>query len=264
MRRAFGLTAALLLAPSIAHAGGFTPWGTITGDKTMAISPYFFVGSDGSVTNAPYLFFGASDYFDIMVGYGFTLTPSDPTNGGDPSVSSGAIEIMPRAAINDYAVFALHALYTPGDDSAVAGVEFHGVAAGEFVAFTYNAGWWPVVGGTAGFNAGSVFGIFVPEFIINERFSVFTEFNPAVDLSTGTPEFGANVVPGLTFYVDKDLNHSITAAATMAVAPNWGGATFGLLYWTAIDLGKSSGGTSKRDRALDRERSVSRAFAPRW
>jgi len=226
--------ATALSAATPAHAGGFTPWGTGTGANNVALSPYLFVGGDGTTTIAPYVFFGAHDHFDVMVGYGFSLTPRPGT--GNSAFSSGAIELMPRAVINDYAVIALHTLYTPGSDNAVLGLEFHGVAATDVFALTYNTGWWPTLGGTDGFSSGDWFAILAPEFIINDRFSLFAEFNPSVTLADGT--FGATVVPGVTVYVDKAGEHSITAAATLSVAPTWAGATFGLLYWSDFELSK--------------------------
>lgn len=237
----FATVAALVALPTTsAMAGGFTPWGGATGDKTVALSPYFFVAGDGTTTLAPYVFFGATDHFDIMVGYSFSVDPNPDEAGGE--FSSGAIEVMPRGIINDSAVFALHALYTPGDDSAVLGIEFHGVTGSDYFGFTYNAGWWPTIGGDTGFDTGDVFAVLVPEFFVNERFSLFAEFNPGVTIE-GT-EFFASVVPGVTFYVDKDMKHSLTAAAILSVAPEWGGATFGLLYFTDFDLGGTK--TSKR------------------
>lgn len=231
--------AALLLLGAMshtqdAHAGGFTPWGTGTGENTIALSPYFYVGPDGTATLAPYVFFGVHDYFDVMVGYGFGLDPQE----ANPAVP-GRIEIMPRATIAPEAVIALHALYQPGADNAVFGIEFHGVAAAKHFAFTYNTGWWPSIGGDAGFDAGQWFAILVPEFLVNERFSVFAEFNPNVTIDGAV--FGASVVPGLTFYTDDALKHSFTVSATIPVAPTSGGPTFGLLYWTAFDIGKKGG-----------------------
>lgn len=230
-----------------AHAGGFTPWGTGTGDKTIALSPYFYVGPDGTTTLAPYVFFGATDYFDVMVGYGFGLDPQE----ANPALP-GRIEIMPRAIINSQAIFALHALYQPGADNAVLGVEFHGVAAAKHFAFTYNTGWWPSIGGDDGFNAGQWFAILAPEFLVNERFSVFTEFNPNVTIDGAV--FGATVVPGLTFYTDDALKHSFTVSATIPVAPQSAGPTFGLLYWTSFD-------TAKKGAAAHRQVSQPDAFA---
>ncbi len=199
-----------LLHAEDAHAGGFTPWGTGTGDKKIALSPYFYVAPDGTATLAPYVFFGATDHFDVMVGYAVGLDPQEPN-----PVVPGRIEIMPRAIIRNEAIFALHALYAPGADVATMGVEFHGVAAAKHFAFTYNTGWWPTIGGDDGFNAGTWFAIMVPEFLVNQRFSVFAEFNPNVTIDGAV--FGAAVVPGLTFYVDDDLKHSLTVSATIAV-----------------------------------------------
>jgi hypothetical protein len=221
-----------LIGGAEARAGGFTPWGIATGDRTVALTPYLFVGPSGTTTLSPYVWFGASDHFDLMLGYSLSVTPRP--GSGVSAVSSGAVELMPRAIINDYAIFALHALYTPGAADAILGLEFHGVADGSLVAFTYNTGWWPKLGGEDGFASGDWFAILVPEFKLGERVSVFAEFNPSVATSDGT--FGAKVVPGLTFYVDEQKNHSLTAAVTLAVAPTWQGATFGLLYFTDFDL----------------------------
>lgn len=248
LTRWLGVALAGLVATSMAtdaNAGGFTPWGGGTGDQTVALSPYLFVGGDGTTTLAPYLFMGATDHFDVMVGYSFSVDPNPDTPGSE--FSTGAIEVMPRLIINNNAIFALHALYAPGADDAVLGLEFHGLAGSDFFGITYNAGWWPSIGGEAGFDSGDVYALLVPEFFVTDRFSIFAEFNPGVtvDNDVGDPEFYASVVPGVTVYVDKDLKHSVTAAATLSVAPEWGGATFGLLYWTDFDISKKTR-TSKR------------------
>lgn len=229
--RALSALFALSLVATEAHAGGFTPWGGPTGDMNLAVSPYFFVGPDGTMSAAPYLFIGATDHFDMLFGYTWNMDPT-PLDGA-ASVTSGAIEIMPRGFINPYIGFGLHALYVPGADVGTLGVELNGTAVGSIVGVTYNVGWWPTLGGEAGFDPGSAWAIIAPEVYV-DRLNIFVEFNPTIPLAE--PAFALNIVPGVGVAVDKDKRHFLTAAATIGVAPEYTGVKFGLLYNHTISL----------------------------
>ncbi len=252
LARALIAVSALMLAAPAAHAGGFTPWGGPTGDKNMALSPYLFVSPTGAVTTAPYVFFGATDHFDILLGYSFTLD-HDPAND---TFTSGAIEIMPRGFITPAIGFGIHALYVPGADTATLGVELNGMALGSIFGITYNTGWWPTIGGDAGFDPGVWFAILAPEVYV-DRANFFLEFNPTVTLAE--PAFGLNIVPGVGFAMDEERLHFLSAAATIRVAPEYGGVTFGLLYNHTISLAKKSKGESE---AAARLRQHSRSMQP--
>lgn len=248
MKQVFGWTALALatLVTTEAHAGGFTPWGTATGDKTIVFDPYFFVDPDGSFRFAPYAWFGATDHFDVLVG----ATVSFGSAVGPAGVSLGAIELLPRAIINDYAIFGAHLLWTPLDDSGAInenvglGLEYHGVASAEHFAFTYNAGWLFSVGND-GFDPGAVFMIFVPEYIINDRISAFVEVNPTITVNAGDLDgdgeddvgWGVGVNPGVTVYLDNDGMHSLTPTALFNIAGADTTVGFGLLYWGAWEVG---------------------------
>ncbi|MCB9665570.1 MAG: hypothetical protein H6732_15775 [Alphaproteobacteria bacterium] len=254
MKQVIGWTALALatLASPVAHAGGFTPWGTATGDKTVVFDPYFFVDPDGTFRVSPYVWVGATDHFDVLFG----ATAAFGSGVGPAGASLGALEVMPRGIINDYAIFGFHVFWTPLDDSGNLNesvdlaLEYHGVAAYEHFAFTYNAGWAFTVG-NAGFDAGGVFGVLVPEYIINDRISAFVEVNPSVTINAGDLDgdgeddvgWGVGVNPGVTVYLDNNGMHSLTPAALFSVAGTDTSVGFGLLYWGAFETG---GKTARR------------------
>lgn len=232
------------LAPE-AHAGAFTPWGGPTGDKKLALSPYFFVGPDGTMAAAPYFFVGATDHFDVLFGYTWNMDPT-PADGA-AAVTSGAIEIMPRGFIIPQVGFGLHALYTPGADTGVLGIELNGMTAGSIVGFTYNAGWWPTLGGEAGFDPGIAWAILAPEVYV-DRVNIFLEFNPTVTITD--PTFALNIVPGIGVAVDEAKAHFLSAAATIGVAPEYTGVRFGLLYNHTIDLAPKKSAAARTRQQL--------------
>lgn len=245
IRVLLALTALSVLVPEDAHAGGFTPWGGPTGDKKIALSPYFFVGSDGTMAAAPYFFIGATDHFDVLFGYTWNMDPTPDV--GASAFTSGAIEIMPRGFIVPQLGFGLHALYTPGADNAILGVELNGMALGSIFGITYNTGWWPVIGGDAGFDTGSWFAIIAPEVYV-DRVNIFFEFNPSVP-TLADPEFALSLVPGIGVAMDEAKVHFLSLAATIGVAPEYTGVRFGLLYNHTIDFSKKKSEAAARHRA---------------
>lgn len=239
------LLAGLLLPTATPAHAGFTSWGTVVDEGTLALSPYFYVESDGSFTLQPTFFYGVGKGFDLFAQGNVTFA-NDSNLGGKGVVKDGPLWLMARYGINDFAIFGVSGgLTNPTDPTqGFIGFELDGVADpnAPFM-FTYNVGWRGNVS-QAGLGDHSLFVILIPEWQATDRFSLFVEVNPTIDLSPGDLDGdgvlditgSVNVVPGLTWVADKKGDHAVTFVATVSVAGEDTTVTPGFLYWGEFDL----------------------------
>lgn len=226
----FVLPLLALSLPATALAGPLNPWGTATGDKTLAINPYMYIMPDGEITPTLYASVGIGDKFDIYAGIGTSMR----FNNTDNIFSPGAIELFPRYFVTENVGFALHAIYVPGEVDAVLGPEVHAAwSVGRF-AFTGNLGWHPMIG-QSGFDAGGLYAIIAPEiYIVPDRLSFYLEVDPG--LSLVDPEFDMTLVPGFGVVLDEAGAHSLSLGVQVPVAMDPGPVSVGLWYGTSFGL----------------------------
>lgn len=208
---AFALSVAALGAAE-AEAGALNPWYGRLGDGDAAVTPYVYVMDGGSVDASVYVQSSFARHFDLLVGAGGSMVPN-------AEAGFSGVDLMPRFFFTDQLGLTLRTRLG-ADGTAAVGPEFHGVFARGAFTFAVNAG----------FADQAAYGLFAPEWSLNDRFSLFVELDPVLPVG-GAPSL--LTVPGVGLALDKNARHTCALGVqipTLSPAP----PSYGIWYSTAI------------------------------
>lgn len=180
-----GLVSAL---SSVAHAGALNPWYGRLGDGDAAITPYVYVLDGGAVDASVYVQTSFARHFDLLVGAGGSMVPSVGS-------AMSTVDLMPRVYINDNIGGTIRTKVSTTGGGVSVGPELHTVHKKGSFTFASNVGYVDRV----------AYALFAPEFSLSDRFSLFVEVNPTVEIGGAV---ALMAVPGFGLAIDKEARHT--------------------------------------------------------
>jgi|GEM_PF-2930096 len=223
----------VLLLAGAAFADPLNAWPGAMGAGESAVSPGVAV-SNSATEGGLAVGQGLGNGVELNAGVGYADT-----------AGSGSVTLTPRVFIIDELGFAADASMDEAGGWS-AGPAIHGVFETDNATFIANVGWQHTNEDTDEVSA-----TLVPEFGITERFSVYMEFTPSVDLVEALPAL--ELVPGVGLNLDREGNHALSMGVGIPTgAPE---EVYGGLWYAAGFMGSR--------RLAEREASNGGAVATR-
>ncbi|MFH0920656.1 MAG: hypothetical protein V1913_09860 [Fibrobacterota bacterium] len=231
MKRFSTAIALCLLSVSLAFGYCFTAWTTMTGAKTLAANPFFYLEPLGS---------GMDLNADIVGGYGFTdnmdlfVNLASLNLKSDPGAYGGSW-LMPRYQIKENHILALQL-------GADANVEYFDIIP-QYHYVMDRETWTLEVNALASFNT---FDMGTPTFsaclapvykLSQDRFYPFLEVNPSYALGDNGG-FDFNVAPGFWVGVPETPHQFAVSVPLYGIKDSDISAGIYVWYWYSLSLGK--------------------------
>jgi hypothetical protein len=211
-----------------AHPYSFSAWGSMTGDRTLALNPSFYGAlSPFDLTTDLVFSYGFRDDVDVFVDIA-TLTVS-------PDFDYAGSWVMGRCDLGGSNIIAAQLGFVTGAGSTdwYLVPQYHFFKEGDRFAWEMNAG---VEIPLTDVENSLVFGVFAPVFkAVPDTLSLFLEVNPSYQLGD-SKDFILEIVPGLCMGF-ADNNHQISVGIPISdLTENAVDFSFAAWYWTSFSL----------------------------
>lgn len=209
----------LSLGPRL-HAYAYSPWTTMTGEKTIAVNPFFYSTAFNPFTPT----------FDLVAWYGFAPNIDIAVNFATVGISGAGVSyggswIMPRIDLGGNNILAMQAGISSVSPTAAFFLtpQYHFFWENDNFAFEANAYLkipLPYTTLTVGAYIAPVLKI------VNKFFYLFCEVDPAFSPENGAlpMSFGLGIVPGVTFLL-ADATHQICIGVPLGNVVSVSGST---------------------------------------